>query len=58
MSLLLRHATLIDPAKGTRQVGDLLIREGRIVQAGTSLSPVSYTHLYSNPSSGRGSPGS
>ena len=38
MSLLLRHATLIDPAKGTRQVGDLLIREGRIVQAGTSLS--------------------
>ena len=39
MSLLLRHATLIDPAKGTRQVGDLLIREGRIVQAGASLSP-------------------
>ena len=39
MSLLLRHATLIDPAKGTRQVGDLLIREGRIAQAGTSLSP-------------------
>ena len=39
MSLLLRHATLIDPARGTRQVGDLLIREGRIVQAGTSLSP-------------------
>ena len=38
MSLLLQNATLIDPAKGTCQVGDLLIQKGRIAAIGPSLS--------------------
>ena len=35
--LLVRQGRLIDPANGTDALGDILIRQGKIVQSGPSL---------------------
>ena len=50
ISLLIRGGRIIDPSQGIDQIGDLLVSEGKIVQAGGTVIAEPFTLCHSEQS--------